>query len=192
MKQILLFLAAILFSCCSSDNEMKAENMEQKMYITIDGQTQSVTLVDNSATRALVEKLRQAPISVTLNSSGGFEIWGALGFSLPTSNQQMTAQPGDVILYSGSNICLFYGSNSWSYTRLGKIDGLTESELRSFLKAGESNISVTLSLANTTAIKDLTSTPSSKNEDRIYSLNGQRVTNPSHGIYIKNGKKTIL
>ena len=192
MKQILLFLAAILFSCCSSDNEMKAENMEQKMYITIDGQTQSVTLVDNSATRALVEKLRQAPISVTLNSSGGFEIWGALGFSLPTSNQQMTAQPGDVILYSGSNICLFYGSNSWSYTRLGKIDGLTESELRSFLKAGESNISVTLSLANTTAIKDLTSTPSSKSEDRIYSLNGQRVTNPSHGIYIKNGKKTIL
>ena len=192
MKQILLFLAAILFSCCSSDNEMKAENMEQKMYITIDGQTQSVTLVDNSATRALVEKLQQAPISVTLNSSGGFEIWGALGFSLPTSNQQMTAQPGDVILYSGSNICLFYGSNSWSYTRLGKIDGLTESELRSFLKAGESNISVTLSLANTTAIKDLTSTPSSISEDRIYSLNGQRVTNPSHGIYIKNGKKTIL
>ena len=192
MKQILLFLAAILFSCCSSDNEMKAENMEQKMYITIDGQTQSVTLVDNSATRALVEKLRQAPVSVALNSSGGFEIWGALGFSLPTSNQQMTALPGDVILYSGSNICLFYGSNSWSYTRLGKIDGLTESELRSFLKAGESNISVTLSLANTTAIKDLTSTPSSKSEDRIYSLNGQRVTNPSHGIYIKNGKKTIL
>ena len=192
MKQILLFLAAILFSCCSSDNEMKAENMEQKMYITIDGQTQSVTLVDNSATRALVEKLQQAPISVTLNSSGGFEIWGALGFSLPTSNQQMTAQPGDVILYSGSNICLFYGSNSWSYTRLGKIDGLTESELRSFLKAGESNISVTLSLANTTAIKDLSSTPASNKEDRIYSLNGQRVTNPSHGIYIKNGKKTIL
>lgn len=192
MKQILLFLAAMLFSCCSSDNEMKAENMEQKMYITIDGQTQGVTLVDNSATRALVEKLRQAPISVTLNSSGGFEIWGALGFSLPTSNQQMTAQPGDVILYSGSNICLFYGSNSWSYTRLGKIDGLTESELRSFLKAGESNISVTLSLANTTAIKDLISTPSSTSEDRIYSLNGQRVTNPSHGIYIKNGKKTIL
>ena len=192
MKQILLFLAAILFSCCSSDNEMKAENMEQKMYITIDGQTQSVTLVDNSATRALVEKLQQAPISVTLNSSGGFEIWGALGFSLPTSNQQITAQPGDVILYSGSNICLFYGSNSWSYTRLGKIDGLTESELRSFLKAGESNISVTLSLANTTAIKGLSSTPASNNEDRIYSLNGQRVTNPSHGIYIKNGKKTIL
>ena len=116
-----------------------------KMYITIDGQNQSVTLENTTAAKALVEKLQQAPVTVTLNSSGGFEIWGALGFSLPTSNQQINAQPGDVILYSGSNICIFYGTNSWSYTRLGKIDGLSESELRSFLKAGESNISVTLS-----------------------------------------------
>ena len=120
-----------------------------KMNITIDGKTQSVTLADNAATRALVVKLQQAPVTVTLNSSGGFEIWGALGFSLPTSDEQTTAQAGDVILYNGSNICLFYGSNSWSYTRLGKIDGLSESELRTFLKAGESNISVTLSLPAT-------------------------------------------
>ena len=192
MKQILLFITAMLLCCCSSDSEVKAQTIMDNISITIDERTQSITLNDNAATKALVEQLQQAPVTVTLNSSGGFEIWGALGFSLPTSNQQMTAQPGDVILYSGSNICLFYGSNSWSYTRLGKIDGLTESELRSFLKAGESNISVTLSLANTTAIKDLSSTPASNNEDRIYSLNGQRVTNPSHGIYIKNGKKTIL
>ncbi len=122
-----------------------------KMYVTIGGQTQSVTLENNAATQALVEKL---PVTVTLNSSGGFEIWGALGFSLPASDQQTTAQPGDVILYNGSNICIFYGTNSWSYTRLGKIDGLSESGLRSFLKAGESNISVTLSLTpGTTAIR---------------------------------------
>ena len=163
-----------------------------KIYITINGQSQSVTLVENAATKALVEKLQQAPVTVTLNSSGGFEIWGALGFSLPTSDQQITAQPGDVILYNGSNICIFYGSNSWSYTRLGKIEGLSESELRSFLKAGESNISVTLSLANATAMRSLTSDPSPKGEGSIYSLNGQRVTNPSHGIYIKKGKKVIL
>ena len=163
-----------------------------KIYITINGQSQSVTLVENAATKALVEKLQQAPVTVTLNSSGGFEIWGALGFSLPTSDQQITAQPGDVILYNGSNICIFYGSNSWSYTRLGKIEGLSESELRSFLKAGESNISVTLSLANATAMRSLTPDPSPKGEGSIYSLNGQRMPNPSHGIYIKNGKKVIL
>ena len=189
MKQILLFVAAMLLCCCSSDSEAKAENMEQKMYITIGGQTQRITLADNAATRALIEKL---PVTVTLNSSGGFEIWGALGFTLPTSDQRITAQPGDVILYNGSNICLFYGSNSWSYTRLGKIDGLSESELRTFLKAGESNISVTLSLSpGTTAIESLSPTRSKKGDENIYAINGQQVKNPSSGLYIKNGKKVI-
>ena len=163
-----------------------------KMYITIDGQTQAVTLVDNQATKTLVEKLQQAPVTVTLNSSGGFEIWGSLGFSLPTSNEQINAQPGDVILYNGSNICIFYGTNSWSYTRLGKIDDLLESELRTFLKAGESNISVTLSLSNTTGIKSLTPTPSPKGEGSIHTLSGQRLAQaPARGIYIENGIKRI-
>ena len=163
-----------------------------KMYITIGGQTQSVTLVDNAATRALLEKLRQATVTVTLNSSGGFEIWGALGFSLPTSNQQMTAQPGDVILYNGSNICLFYGSNSWSYTRLGKIDGLSESELRTFLKAGESNIEVTLSVDVQTDIRNIKGEGNAQGEGNLYSLNGQRVKNPTKGLYIRNGKKIAI
>ena len=118
-------------------NFTEGQTTTNKMYITIDGKTQSVTLVENAATQALVEKLQQAPVSITLNSSGGFEIWGPLGFSLPESDQQTTAQPGDVILYNGSNLCLFFGTNSWSYTRLGKIDGLSESELRTFLKAGK-------------------------------------------------------
>ena len=180
----------MLFCCCSSDNEVDAQNMEQKMYITIGGQTQGVTLVDNAATRALVEKLRQAPVTVTLSSSGGFEIWGALGFSLPTSNQQTMAQPGDVILYNGSNICLFYGSNSWSYTRLGKIEGLSASELRTFLKAGESNISVTLSLATSeTAVRQI---KGSEDKAEYYTLNGQRVESPTKGLYIRNGKKIAL
>ena len=190
MKQILLLLAAMLLACCSKDNEATAQTMTQKMYITIDDQTQSVTLIDNAATRALAEKLQQAPIDVTLNNNSDFEIWGALGFSLPTSNQQMTGQPGDVVLYNGSNICLFYGTSSWSYTRLGKIDGLSESELRTFLKAGESNIRVTLSLTGTTSIHDLTPTP--KDDENIYTLNGQKVNRPSKGIYIKNGKRVLL
>ena len=136
----------------SLDFAQGQSSMDDKLYITIDGVTQSATLVDNAATRELMTRLRVAPITVTLNSSGGFEIWGALGFSLPTNNEQITAQPGDVILYNGSNICLFYGSNSWSYTRLGHIDGLSQSELRTFLHAGESNVKVLLWLpAGTTA-----------------------------------------
>lgn len=137
----------------SLDFAQGQSSMDDKLYITIDGVTQSATLVDNAATRELMTRLRVAPITVTLNSSGGFEIWGALGFALPTSNEQVDAQPGDIVLYNGSNICLFYGSNSWSYTRLGHIDDLNTSELRTFLKAGESNIGVTLSLAPGSPVK---------------------------------------
>ncbi len=164
--------------------------MEQKIHITIGGETRSVTLVANDAARALAEKLKQGPVTVTLNSSGGFEIWGALGFSLPTSDQQTTAQPGDVILYNGSNICLFYGSNSWSYTRLGKIDGLTESELRTFLKAGESGISVTMSLANATACRSIKG--DAGNGGICHSLTGAETKNPGQGIFVRNGRKIFF
>ncbi len=125
---------------------------QEKLYITISDVTKTATLVNNEATQELVARLQQASVTVTLNSSGGFEIWGTLGFSLTTSNEQVNVQPGDIVLYNGSNICMFYGTNSWSYTRLGHIDGLSESELRTFLHAGESNISVTLSMNNTNRI----------------------------------------
>ena len=146
-KALIIMFAMFMSSCADKSNDAIAQTtLSQKMYITIDGVSQPATLYNNAATQALIAKLEEGPVTVTLNSSGGFEIWGALGFSLPTSNEQITAQPGDVILYNGSNICLMYGSNSWSYTRLGHIDDLSDSELRSFLKAGESNIEVTLSL----------------------------------------------
>ena len=192
MKQIFMILAALLVMSCSRD-EIQAqttnyETMTTKMYITIDGRTEAVTLTNNSATQALVAKLQKASVTVTLNSSGGFEIWGALGFSLPTSNEQINAQPGDIVLYNGSNICMFYGTNSWNYTLLGKIDGLSESELRTFLKAGESNISVTLSLSNTTGISQVKADGS---KSRAYTLSGTLAQVGHKGIIIQNGKKII-
>ena len=188
MQKILSFLAAMLFCCCSTDSDVNAQNMEQKMYITIGGQTQSVTLVDNNATRELVAALQDTPITVTLNDNN-FEIWGSLGRSLTTKNEQMTAQAGDIVLYNGSNICIFYDSNSWSYTRLGQIDGLSESELRSFLKAGENNIKVTLSLNKPTGINTI---KSEKLKDKsCYTLQGTLAQAGHKGIIIQNGKKII-
>lgn len=192
MKQIFMILAALLVMSCSRD-EIQAqttnyETMTTKMYITIDGRTEAVTLTNNCATQALVAKLQEASVTVTLNSSGGFEIWGALGFSLPTSNEQINAQPGDIVLYNGSNICMFYGTNSWNYTLLGKIDGLSESELHTFLKAGESNISVTLSLSNTTGISQVKADGS---KSRAYTLSGTLAQVGHKGIIIKNGKVAI-
>ena len=180
MKRFIMIWAAMLLA-----NTMI---MARKMFITIDGRTETATLVDNAATRELVARLQTAPVTMTLNSSGGFEIWGSLGFSLPTSNEQVNAQPGDIVLYNGSNICMFYGTNSWSYTRLGKIDGLTESELRTFLKAGESKISVTLSVSNPTGISRVQADGSSS---KAYTLQGTVAQAGRKGIVIQNGKKII-
>ena len=90
--------------------------------------------------------LREASITYEADDYGGFEKVGALGRSLPTSNTQISTQPGDVILYSGNQIVLFYGTNSWSYTRIGKMEYGSLDELKTFLKAGQGKITVTLSL----------------------------------------------
>ena len=159
-----------------------------QIYITIGGQTQSVTLVDNDATHELVAALQDAPLTVTLNDNN-FEIWGPLGRSLTTKNEQMNTAAGDIVLYNGSNICFFYAANSWSYTRLGKIDGLSESELRTFLKAGQNDIKVTLSLTKPTGINTV---KSEKLKDKsCYTLQGTLAQAGHKGIIIQNGKKII-
>ena len=128
MKQIFLLLYVILFVSCFLDKETQAQNMEQKMYITIGGETHSVTLVDNAAARELVAALENAPITVTLNDND-FEIWGALGRSLTTSNEQVNTQPGDIILYQGNQITIYYDKNTWNFTRLAKIGGAGREKL---------------------------------------------------------------
>ena len=124
------------------------DNMEMPDHIqlTVSGKSLPVKIEDNAATKALVAALREASITYEADDYGGFEKVGALGRSLPTSNTQISTQPGDVILYSGNQIVLFYGTNSWSYTRIGKMEYGTLDELKSFLKAGQGKISVTLSL----------------------------------------------
>ena len=120
--------------------------MPETIKITVSGKTLPVKIEDNEATKALVAALSEASITYEAHDYGGFEKVGPLGLTLPANNSQITTQPGDVILYSGNQIVLFYGSNTWSYTRLGKIQYESLDELKSFLKAGEGNISVTLSL----------------------------------------------
>ena len=127
-------------------NEQEDVLMPETIKITVSGKSLPVKIVENEATKALVAALREASISYEADDYGGFEKVGPLGRSLPTGNAQITTQPGDVILYSGNQIVLFYGSNSWSYTRIGKMEYGTLDELKSFLKAGEGKIKVTLSL----------------------------------------------
>ena len=192
IRLLVIVLALLVMSCGGDEAQaqtIKEENMTEKLYITIGNQTLPVTLVKNNATEALMAALAANPITYEADDYGGFEKVGALGMSLPTNNQQLTTQAGDVILYSGNQIVLFYGSNSWSYTRLGRIEYESLEQLKSFLKAGQGRVSVTLSAENAT---DISSAKADDNDsDGYIALNGVRMQSPARGIYIKNGKKIV-
>lgn len=109
-----------------TENTDETEDItEMKMYVKIGDSTFIATLEDNAATRELTEMMQQAPITIDMSDYSGFEKVGSLGRSLTTDNHQTTTHAGDIVLYNGNQIVMFYGSNSWSYTRIGKIDDLS-------------------------------------------------------------------
>ncbi len=95
------------------------------MKVQIGDKAFTATLEDNAAVAELVEMMRENPITIQMSDYSGFEKVGSLGRSLTTSNAQTTTTAGDIVLYNGNQIVMFYGSNSWSYTRIGRIDDLT-------------------------------------------------------------------
>lgn len=158
------------------------------MYLKINNNILSVDLESNSSAEALVDLLKEGDISYEAHDYGDFEKVGDFGHTLPENNRQITTEPGDVILYNGNNICIFYGSNSWSYTRLGKIRDINADELKTIL--GNGNVTLTFSLNEKTSVS-LTRANSSETKV-IYSINGKKLSQvPEKGFYIENGiKKT--
>ena len=101
------------------------ENTVTNMNVQVGDVVFSATLEENEAVSALVEMMRESPVVIQMSDYSGFEKAGPLGASLPANNSQTTTQAGDIVLYNANQIVIFYGSNSWSYTRLGHIDDLT-------------------------------------------------------------------
>lgn len=154
---LITLIACFTFIGCTEDkhptpdsgNNTPTETEQQeinKMYIKINGNKLEVTLAENSSVEALVDYLKYGDITFTANENGDFEMYGDIGQDLPTNDTYLSAQAGDVILYAGSYLCLFFGSNSYSYTAIGKINGYTASELCTLLGADEGSAQVTLSL----------------------------------------------
>ena len=110
--------------------------------ITPDGLHSQLYGEDNAAVDALVEMMENGPVTIQMSDYAGFEKVGPLGTSLPASNRQTTTQAGDIVLYQGNQIVIFYGSNSWSYTRLGRVEDLTGWEE----VLGSGDVTVTFSL----------------------------------------------
>lgn len=125
------------------DGEEIAEE-DMVIFVTAGSQTAELALADTVAATALFERLEEGDITYSADDYGGFEKVGELGFSLPSQDERITTAPGDVVLYQGDSIVIFYGSNSWAYTRIGSIN-LRGEELARFLAAGQGRVSITFS-----------------------------------------------
>lgn len=117
---------------------------DQILYITIGDRTLTAALEDNSSAAALIELLKDGDITINMSDYGNFEKVGDIGTSLPRNDEQITTEPGDLILYQGSSFVIYYDTNTWSFTRLGKINDITQSELKEIL--GSDDVQVTLSI----------------------------------------------
>ncbi len=121
----------------------QAEEVQEKMLeMKIAGTPVTVAWEDNEAVAALKEYCRDQILTIPLSMYGGFEQVGSIGTSLPQNDVQTTTQSGDIVLYSGNQLVVFYGSNSWAYTRLGHITDKSQDELTSLLSNGD--VSITL------------------------------------------------
>lgn len=128
-----------------SDNENEGENMETRtIKLKISGKTFTATLVDNSSTQALKALLAKGDLTIRMEDYARMEKVGPIGTTLPRNDEQISTGPGDLILYQGRYFVIYYGRNNYSLTRLGKIDNVTESELKDVL--GDGDVTVTLSL----------------------------------------------
>lgn len=123
--------------------KIKERNIDM-IKIRVNNSILEVKLEDNEATKSLVEKLKDGDIFVNANEYGGFEKIGNLGFSLPRNDTSMTTSAGDIVLYQGNQISLFYKSNSWSYTKLGKVQNLDSIDLRNILGSGDVTLEISL------------------------------------------------
>ena len=141
--------AAALQNAARIDANNTDNEQVKIMYIQVSGTKQAVwtaELADNSSAVALGELLKQGDLNLALHDYGSFEKVGAIGQALPTNDEQITTEAGDLILYQGNQFVMYYATNSWSFTRLGKIQGVTQAEMREVLGGG--NVSVTLTLNN--------------------------------------------
>lgn len=123
-------------------NEEKSDN---KLKISVNGTELTATLEDNSSAQALTELLKQGNITVDMSDYGNFEKVGNLPQSLPKNDEKITTVPGDIILYQGNKITIYYAENTWDFTKLGHINNITQEELKTLLGDGDVTVSLSIS-----------------------------------------------
>ena len=159
MKKLIINTAAIcmvfcllLAGCSSADTgnaggqlnneETESEETKTMLQMKIGDTSVTVNWEDNASVEALKELCQGGPLTIRMSMYGGFEQVGSIGQSLPRNDSQTTTQAGDIVLYSGSQIVVFYGSNSWAYTRLGRITDKSAQEMAELLGNGDVTITI--------------------------------------------------
>ena len=124
------------------NENLTGQENEIIMDMTINDTKVDVTW-ENNASVAELKELAEDELTISMSMYGGFEQVGPIGKSITRDDKQTTTSAGDIVLYSGNQLVVFYGSNSWAYTRIGKIN-LTEKELTNLLSNGD--VTITLSM----------------------------------------------
>ena len=149
MKRLFAFLISVFLlastACAHGSRKTgssdKGDSSDMKITIQITSDSGShkltATLVDNSSATAFYNLLKKAPVTIKMSDYSNFEKFGPIGTSLPRNDTQITTTAGDIILYQGNQIAIYYDTNSWNFTRLGKVDGVTQAELKKILGKGD-------------------------------------------------------
>ena len=126
------------------DDVDQTQVKDPELQMTINDTPVTVEWEDNESVQALKELCREQSLTINMSMYGGFEQVGSIGAVLPQNDEQTTTSPGDIVLYSGDQMVVFYGSNSWAYTRLGHITDQSESDMTQLLANGDTTVTVGL------------------------------------------------
>ncbi len=147
-----LILLLVLFGCSISDNKNPLNNGENeniteeetmKIKIMVNNYNLTATLENNESAKAFYQLVKDG-LTLELKEYGGFEKVGSIGKTLPSNDKRINAQPGDLILYASNQLSFMYGTNSWSYTKLGRVDNIEQINLSVIL--GNKDVTITFSV----------------------------------------------
>ena len=144
MKKMLYMLFVMLMLTPGAWAEQEETNVSRTIFVTVNGETRSAVLSDNASADAFLALLREGDVVIDMHDYGGFEKVGPLGTSIVRSDESITTKPGDIILYQGDQVTVYYDVNTWNFTLIGHVDGATGENMRAFL--GDGNVTVSFSL----------------------------------------------
>lgn len=120
------------------------EGMTDKIHITAGDTTFTAALAANTSTEALKELLSGGPLTIHMSDYASMEKVGPIGMSLPRNDEHIVTEAGDIILYQGNSLVIYYDTNTWNFTKIGKIEGMTKEQLLSALGTGDVTVTITL------------------------------------------------